>query len=138
VDLTVETAAVRARGEAWFAAEKAKDTEGAVAFFTPDAIVQFAGAPQVQGHDAIRTGYNTFFQNPVKRWVGASTHLDVSRGGDIAFEYGVDSMTLTSPSGDVLVAGKYLAVWKKVNNEWFVSAMSATSDTPAPVPVAAR
>ena len=32
--------------------------------------------------------------------------------------------------------GKYLAVWKKINAEWFIIALSFTSDAPAPVPLA--
>lgn len=39
VDVAAETAAVRARSEAVVAAEGAQDTEAALAFWAPDAIV---------------------------------------------------------------------------------------------------
>lgn len=138
VDAAAETEAVRARSEALVAAEVAKDTERALAFWAPDAIAQPAGAPQVQGHEAIRALYNSLFQGPLKEMQGTTTRLEVSQGGDIAYEYGINRMTLSSPAGDLLDVGKYLAVWKKVNGEWFVAALSFTSDAPAPVPVTAR
>ena len=44
-------------------------------------------------------------------------------------------MVLAGPEGDLLDMGKYLVVWKKTDGEWFVQALSFTSDTPAPVPL---
>lgn len=61
VDVGAETAAVRARSEAVVAAEAAQNTEAALAFWAEDAVVQPAGSPQIQGHEAIRALYNNFF-----------------------------------------------------------------------------
>jgi hypothetical protein len=44
-------------------------------------------------------------------------------------------MAFAGPEGDLLDVGKYLAVLKKVDDEWFVVALSFTSDAPAPVPL---
>ena len=136
IDVAAETAALRARSEGIVAAEMAQDTEAALAFWALDAVVQPAGAPQVQGHDAIRTLYGQFFgTGQLKEFEGHSTHLEVSAGGDLAYEYGVNRMVFTGPEGDLLDMGKYLAVWKKMDGEWLVVALSFTSDAPAPEPV---
>ncbi len=135
VDVADELAAVRARSEAVVAAESALDTEAALAFWAEDAVVQPAGSPQIQGHEAIRALYNSFFDSgPLKEFEGTTSHLDVSQAGDLAYEYGVNRMVLAGPDGDLLDMGKYLLVWKKVAGEWYVAALSFSSDAPQPVP----
>ena len=44
-------------------------------------------------------------------------------------------MVFRSPEGDLLDMGKYLLVWKKVNDNWYIAALAFTSDAPAPVPL---
>ena len=66
---------------------------------------------------------------------GTTSHLEVSSADDLAYEYGINRMVLAGPDGDLLDVGKYLAVWKKIDGEWYVAALSFTSDAPAPVPV---
>jgi hypothetical protein len=44
-------------------------------------------------------------------------------------------MVLNGPDGDLLDVGKYLAVWKKIDGEWYIVALSYSSDAPAPAPV---
>ena len=138
VDSIAEEAAVRARSQGVASAEAAQDTEASLAFWAPDAIVQPAGAPQIQGHEAIRTLYNSFFTTGVlKEFEGTSSRVQVSQSGDLAYEYGVNRMILNGPEGDLLDLGKYLAVWQKMEGEWYVVALSFTSDTPAPVAASA-
>lgn len=136
VDVPAETAAVRARSQGIAAAEAAQNTEQALAFWAEDAIVQGAGSPQVQGLDAIRALYDSFFgSGQLKQFEGTTSYLEVSQSGDLAYEYGVNRFVLAGPSGDLLDMGKYLAIWKKLDGEWYVAALSFTSDAPAPVPV---
>jgi len=136
VDVAAETEAVRARSEALVAAEVAQDADAALVFWAPDAVAQPAGAPQVQGHEAIQALYGQFFDTgQLKEFEGASSHLVVSQGGDLAYEYGVNRMVFTGPEGNLLDVGKYLAVWQKIEGEWYVVALSFTSDAPAPVPM---
>jgi len=136
VDVAAETAAVRARSEGIAAAEAAQDTEAALAFWAPDAVAQPAGAPQVQGREAIRALYEQFFgSGQLKEFEGTASHLVVSQGGDLAYEYGVNRMVFIGPDGDLLDIGKYLAVWQKIDDEWYVAALSFTSDAPAPLPI---
>jgi hypothetical protein len=47
-------------------------------------------------------------------------------------------MVYPGTQGDLLDIGKYLVVWRKVKGEWYVAALSVSSDAPAPVPVSTR
>jgi ketosteroid isomerase-like protein len=134
VDLDAETAAVAARSVALTNAEAARDVQAATSFWADDAVVQPAGAPQIQGKQAVQELYGHFFAS-LKEFKGTSTQLTLAASGDLAWEYGVNRMVFSTPNGDVLDNGKYLAVWKKVNGEWYVAALSFTSDTPAPQPL---
>jgi ketosteroid isomerase-like protein len=136
VDIATELEAVRARSQGVAAAEAAQDVAAALAFWADDAVVQPAGAPQIQGKAALGDLYRQFFEGgQLKEFAGTTSHIEVSAAGDLSYEYGVNRMVLAGPDGDLLDIGKYLAVWKKINGEWFAVALSFTSDTPAPVPV---
>lgn len=136
VDIEAETAAVHARSDAVVAAEAAQDAEASTVFWAPDAIVQPAGSPQLQGRDAVLALYREFFEGGMlKDFSGTTSHLEVAASGDLAFEYGVNRMVVAGPDGDLLDIGKYLAVWKKIDGEWYIAALSFTSDAPAPAPV---
>ncbi len=136
VDVAAETEAVRARSEGVVAAEAAFDVAEALAFWAEDAIAQGAEAPQIQGKEAIGELYRQYFESGMlKEFSGETSYLEVSAAGDLAYEYGVNRFVLAGPEGDLLDMGKYLVVWKKIDGEWFVAALSFTSDAPAPVPV---
>jgi ketosteroid isomerase-like protein len=138
VDVSAETEAVRARSDALVTAEAAQDVEQALAYYADDAVVQPGGVPQVQGKKAIGDLYRQFggFEGgQLKEFSSSRTHLQVSAAGDLAFEYGVNRMVLARPEEDLLDMGKYLAVWKKSGGEWYMAAISFTSDAPAPVPM---
>ncbi|MBE0594129.1 MAG: DUF4440 domain-containing protein [Gemmatimonadales bacterium] len=136
VDIATELEAVRARSQGVAAAEAAQDVAAALAFWADNAVVQPAGAPQLQGKAALGDLYHQFFEGgQLKEFAGTTSHIEVSAAGDLAYEYGVNRMILAGPDGDLLDMGKYLVVWKKIDGEWFAVALSFTSDTPAPVPL---
>ena len=110
------------------------DIEGSLAFWAPDGVLLPPGAPPVVGHDALRELYGQFFAPNVKSFGSTTTHVEISESGDMAWEYGVNRLVLTGPDGDLLDLGKYLATWRKIDGEWFVAAVSFSSDAPAPVP----
>lgn len=136
VDVAAEREAVRARSEGVVAAEAAFDVGGALEFWAEDAVVQGAGMPQIQGKEAIDALYRQYFESGMlKEFSGTVSHLEVSAAGDIAYEYGVNRFVVAGPEGDLLDMGKYLVVWKKIDDEWFIAALSFTSDRPEPVPL---
>lgn len=109
-------------------------SERELTFWAEDAILQAPGTPQLQGREAVRDVYRKSL-GAMKEFSGTTSHMTVSRGGDLAFEYGVNRMVYPGPQGDLLDMGKYLVVWKKVKDNWYIAALSVTSDTPAPVPL---
>lgn len=136
VDVAKETEILKARSTALSNAEAARDIKKALEFWAEDAIVQPAGAPQVQGLEAVSALYHQVFDGPgLKEFSSTPSNLIVSKSGDLAFEYGVNRMVFQGPKDDLLDIGKFLGVWKKVNENWYVAALSFTSDAPAPVPV---
>jgi len=98
--------------------------------------MQPAGSPLIKGKKAIRELYKQYFESGLLReFSGVSSHLEMAGSGDLAYEYGVNRMVLAGDNRDLLDVGKYLAVWKKINGEWLVVALSFTSDAPEPCPI---
>ncbi len=122
-------AEVRARSEAVVAAESAKDFEAAIAFFTPDAVIQMANAPQIQGLDALLELYETVL-GPTLEFEGTATKIVPAASGDLAYEHGVNRFVFDTPDGPLEDMGKYLAVWKKIDGEWFVAAIAVSGNAP--------
>jgi len=136
IDVAAEAEAVRARSEEVVAAEAAFDVEASAAFWADDAINQGAGMPQIQGKEAILELYRQYFESGMlKEFSGSTSHVEVSAAGDFAYEYGVNRFVIAGPQGDLLDMGKYLAVWKKIDGEWFIAALAFSSDAPEPVPL---
>ena len=136
LDIAAETAALRVRSDGVAAAEAAKDREKALTFWAPDAIVQPAGMPQLQGKEAVSNMYRVYMDSSgLKSFEGRSSSVTVAQSGDVAYETGVNRMVFATPKGDVLDVGKYIAVWKKIDGTWYIAVLSFTSDAPAPVSV---
>lgn len=136
VDLEAAEAEFRARAEAVVEAERRMDPDAASAFYMEDAIVLPAGAPLIRGREGVRAMYQEVMgSGMVKSFDATTTHLEVAPSGDIGYEYGVNRMTITTPDGDMLDVGKYLAIWKKVDGQWYAAVLAFNSDAAAPTPV---
>jgi ketosteroid isomerase-like protein len=128
VDIEAVKADLRARSQAAVAAEEAFDWEAAVTFFAPDFIVQPANGPQIQGRKAQLELYRTFPK--MTEFEGTTTAIIPAKSGDMAYEYGVNRFIFETPDGPAEDFGKYLAVWTKIDGEWFIAALSFSSNTP--------
>lgn len=138
VDLAAVERTLQQRFDSLQAAEAAMDVERSMAFWAEDGIIQGAGSPQIQGHEAIKGLYQQYFTTGMlKSMSGTSSQLTLAASGDLAYQVGVNRIVLNGKDGDLLDMGKFLAVWKKVDSTWYVAALSFTSDAAAPVPVAA-
>jgi ketosteroid isomerase-like protein len=127
------------RSDGLQAAEKALDADKAIAFWADDAVVQPAGSPAVTGKAAILNLYHQFFTTMgVKELVGTPSHLTMAQSGDLAYETGVNRIVIGTPGGDLLDIGKYMIVWKNIGGQWYVGALSFTSDAAAPTPIASK
>jgi len=132
-DLAAVEAEVRAASTSLVTAEEAGDFDTAVGFYAPDAIVQPANAPQIQGADAIRALYDQVFEEmQVQEMEGTTTAITVATSGDMAWEYGVNRLVFAGPNGPVTDMGKYLGVWIKRDGAWKVAALAFSSDAAPP------
>jgi len=133
VDLASEEAALRARSAELVAHEGRKDADQAITYWAEDAFAQPPGAPAAQGKAAVRALYGQFFGEPSFKGIeGTPTRFVLAASGDLAYEYGVNRMTFTTPSGDMVDVGKYVVLWRKVNGTWMVAGLAFSSDAPPP------
>ncbi|HEY2728184.1 MAG TPA: nuclear transport factor 2 family protein [Parafilimonas sp.] len=137
-DVSKEVIAVHARSKAVTAAEEAQNIPEIMKYWAKDAIVQPAGMPQIQGTEAIIKLYHQIFDDTAMKLNSFtsssinSPNITVAQSGDIAYDYGTNKFVWNTANGDMTDMGKYLIVWKKINSDWFVSAISFTSDAPPP------
>ncbi len=124
-------AEVLARSDAIAAAEMSEDYEAAITFFVPDPILQMANAPQIQERDGLMEMYETVMA-PALEFESTRTDLVLAASGDMAYEYGINRLVFETPDGPLEDMGKYLAVWRKIDGEWFVAALAVSSDQPPP------
>ena len=118
-------------GEGLLAAERSRNLEATVNYYAPDAVVHAEGQPRVQGVEEIRAFYRTFFEQvPFTDFQVVPGALVVAESGDLAYDYGDNLLTISTPAGPQQVTSKYLAVWRKTGDEWKIAALSITSDPP--------
>lgn len=130
VDAAREADTIRALGRAWLAADEARDVERAVSFYADDAVELASNTPVVVGKQAIRDWYQSWLPDTNSSITFATSTVDVSAAGDVAYERGSYRFVTTTPAGRDEDIGKYLTVWKKVAGEWKVAADMANSDRP--------
>jgi len=132
-DLQSEAELVRRRSEQLVEAENRKDLDAVMTFYAQEAVIQPPGAPAVQGQEAIRQLYTSFFREvPFVSFTATNTALHVARGGDLAYETGINRFLLDKGGARVEEVGKYLGVWRKVDGEWRLAAISFSSDQATP------
>jgi len=117
-------------------AESMKDADASASYYAEDAVIQGAGMRQINGKANILALYKSFFANPdLKELRGTPSSAMISASGDLAYEVGVNRIVMRSPKGDLLDAGKFVVVWKHEKGDWYVAALSFTSDAAVPVPM---
>jgi uncharacterized protein (TIGR02246 family) len=133
IDTQADEAAIRAAIEEWSAAAHAKDIDRFVSVYADDAMVMLEGAPDPRGIEAIREGIGGMMQDPNFTLWFEPDNVVVSRSGDLAYETGTYSLTVSDPQGiPVSQGGYYVVVWKKQDDGvWKVVVDSPVSDPPA-------
>ena len=128
-----EEAAVRANIKEWSAAAQSKDAAKFVSFYADDAVVMMAGVPDIEGITAIREGIGAMMQDPAFALSFAADTVVVARSGDLAYETGNYTMTMTGPDNrPATEQGHYVVVWRKqADGAWKVAVDVPVSDPPA-------
>ena len=131
----VDAAAIKAKitdlNQRYAAAVAAKDLDGLLGQYAPDARVLPANGPRADGHDAIRGAWTGFLNTPGLSLAFTSSDVTVSEAGDMAIDIGAYQMSMTGPGGQpVADVGKYVTIFKKVGDEWKISVETFNSDMP--------
>ena len=125
-------AAVRGLIEQWAAAAKAKDAATFASFYADDAILMMEDAPDVRGAAALREAIPGMMSDPAFSLTFTADQVVASRSGDLAYETGSYSMSMSGPDGKPAAEqGHYIVVWRKqADGTWKVAADVPVSDAP--------
>jgi PhnB protein len=116
-----DEAHIRERIESWTAALRAKDIDGVLAHYAPDAVAFDLAPPLQHRRDAIRNGLAEWFPT----WVGAIGYevrdLDVTVGDDVAFTRSLNRLSGKRTSGESTDVWLRATVgFRKLEGEWMV------------------
>jgi uncharacterized protein (TIGR02246 family) len=125
-----DEAAITAAGDALGQAAEAKDLEKCMSFYVDDPVLIVPGAPAVVGKDALRKTFQGFLAVQALKLDTSGLIIDVARSGDLAFERGSYSNTITDAKGKTTTeTGKLALVWKKqADASWKIAADTNASD----------
>ena len=128
-----DEATLRATIKDWAAAAQAKDAVRFTSFYTEDAVVMMAGAPDISGMPAIREGIGHMMSDPGFSLSFEPANVVVARSGDLAYETGPYTMTMTGPDKKPATeTGHYVAIWRKqADGTWKAAVDAPVSDPPA-------
>ena len=128
-----DEAAIRASIREWSAAAQAKDVAKFVSFYADNAVVMMAGTPDISGITAIRDGIGGMMQDRNFALSFEADSVVVARSGDLAYETGAYSMSMTGPDNKPATEqGHYVVVWRKqADGAWKVAVDAPLSDPPA-------
>jgi len=128
-----DEAAIRAAVKEWAAAAAAKDAEKFGSFYAEDATLMFGNAPDVKGATAIREAARGMMQDANFALSFETTAVQVARSGDLAYELGMYSMTMTNPKTKKRATekGNYVVVWTKQAGKWKAIVDAPISDPAA-------
>ena len=120
---------LEARQQAFLAALRDRDAEAVAEYFATDGVLQIANMPPVEGRDRIRELYGNLF-NFMEAGEVTPERLQVAASGDLAYSLGETRNAFRSEEGLVEYVGKYLLVWERRGDEWFVVVYSVSSNAP--------
>ena len=127
-----DEATIHAAVKEWSASAQAKDADKFTSVYAEDATVMMEAAPDVTGKAAIREAIGGMMQDPNFALSFAANKVVVARSGDLAYETGTYSMTMSDakkkPSTN---SGNYVVVWQKqADGAWKVMVDAPISDPP--------
>jgi len=98
----------------WLRAMVAKDATLTTSFYADGASLLAPGAPLATGKDAIQKAWAGLMGTPGFALTFDPIKIEVSRGGDLAYELGEYQLTMNDKQGKPqTVKGKYVVVWGK-------------------------
>lgn len=127
-----DEAAIHALVKDWSASAQAKDADKFTSFYAEDGVVMMADAPDVSGKAAIREAIGGMMQDPSFALSFSSDKVVVARSGDLAYETGTYSLTMSDAKKQPATEeGNYVVVWQKQpDGAWKVAVDAPVSDPP--------
>lgn len=113
----------------FLAALAARDADATAERFAEDALLHMAGMPPVAGREAIRRFYGNVF-GFLEETGAAPASLEVASAGDLAYSVGATRNAFRGPDGPVEYEGKFVLVWRKVDDDWLIAVYAISSDAP--------
>lgn len=117
IDIQAEKVEIQRLIERVEAAENRHDVHAMLEEMIDDPLLHVCRIPPVQGQDAVRQLYHGFFEVFVSTDI-TSQQVNVSAGGDMAWDYGVYVNEYKGPEGPTKEEGKYLGIYHKVDGKW--------------------
>ncbi|HEV7346818.1 YybH family protein [Telluribacter sp.] len=107
---------IRRCNDAFEAAFTRQDSEALAELYTNEGSLLPPGAGELKGKQAIRD----FWQGAMQLGVAKArlTTGEAEEHGDTATEIG--NFVLSSATGDQIDHGKYLVIWKRQNDRWYL------------------
>jgi uncharacterized protein (TIGR02246 family) len=132
-----DEAAIRALNKEWQAAAQAKDVAKFSSFYADDATVMLEDSPDFTTPPVIRENLGGMFQDPNFALTFAEDKIRVARSGDIAYDTGSYSLTVTGPDKKPTTEnGHYVVVWQKAAGGTWKVVVDAPISDPPPAPAA--
>ena len=126
-----DEAAIRAIDAAWTKAAESKDIAGTTAVYADNAVLMAPGGPIATGKDAITKGWTGMMADKNFALSFGPTKIEVAKSGDLAYELGDYSLTLSDKKGKAQTSkGKYVVVWgKQADGGWKALVDAPTTTT---------
>lgn len=123
----VERDRLERRQDEFIAALAARDADRAAALFAEDAVIHVANMPPLEGREAIHRFYGNLF-NYLSASEATLERLEISASGDMAYATGRASNEFRSAEGSTGYTGKYVLVWKKIDDDWRIALYGVSSN----------
>jgi uncharacterized protein (TIGR02246 family) len=106
----------------WVRMFKDKDVTGIAALYAPDGVLLPPNAEAVEGRAAIAEFWTAMSKLPNVELGFAAKRIEAAESDDLAYDYGTYTLAFDVDQGRVVDNGKYIVVWKKVDDGWMVAA----------------
>jgi ketosteroid isomerase-like protein len=112
-------------------AEVSRDIEAVMGFIASGVVLHPPGRPPVIGRESVREFYAEWFAIPYTTIDVYEQQAAVAASGDLAYVLGQSALVLSGPQGDLPLPGKYLSIWRKIDDQWLLAAISWTANEPS-------
>ncbi len=121
-----ESTEIAARSAAWGEAFTARNMEALVGLYSEDARMMPPNGPTGRGREAVALEFQAMFDAGLSVTIET---VEAMAAGDLGHRVGTYAL---SAGGSEVDRGKFLELWRKIDDEWKITADMYSSDWPAP------